>query len=447
MRPCVKGGAALTGSMAHRLLPLPERVLLGLSGGADSMALCRLLMCLRERGHVAFSAVHVNHGLRGEDADGDEAFVRRFCAANDIPLRVVRLTPPANPSENWAREARYAAFREALAESGARAVCLAHHMDDQAETVLMHLLRGAGLTGLCGMRRESNVLGVPVIRPLLDFSREELRLLLKEAGQPWREDASNGTDAYLRNRVRHELLPLVEQLAPGAAMRIAGTAALLQPEEELLQRMAEAALTGAGETYLPLKALADAPEALHARMLRTWLKPLPLDREQTEALCALTRAGVGDTCNLPGGLTGYRGYRCLHVTGGKTPLFPEIQATGEGTFALGGVTLTAGPGGSSPGDGRLVQEIPRSLLQGCVLRTRRPGDSIRPFGMQGTMSLQDYLVNRRVDAPFRDAIPLLCRGSEVLLVCGIGAGDIPRWSQNEDHLRLTWSGTMPWTDA
>ena len=433
--------------IAPKLLPLPGIVLLGLSGGADSMALCRLLMCLRERGHVAFSAVHVNHGLRGNASDGDEQFVRDFCREHAIPLRVKRLTPPDHPGENWAREARYAAFREALAETDAQAVCLAHHREDQAETLLLHLMRGTGLTGLCGMRRESTVLGVPVIRPLLAFSREELRAALVEAGQDWREDASNGTDAYLRNRVRHELLPLMESMIPGATERMAGTVELLQPEEALLQRMAEESLTKAGETYLPLGALEQMEVEMHPRLVRTWLEELSLDRQQTAALCALKDATVGETCNLPGGLQGYRGYRCLHVVGSEAAAYPETPVTGEGSFSLGGVTLTVCSGGVNPGDGRRVQEMPRSLLNECILRTRRPGDFIRPFGMAGRQCLQDYFVNRRIDAPFRDGIPLLCRGSEVLLVCGVGAGDIPRWSREEDNLRLTWTGTMPWTDA
>ena len=411
------------------------------------MALCRLMLCLRERGHVAFSAVHVNHGLRGESSDGDEQFVRDFCTKNDIPLQVKRLTPPAHPGENWARQARYAAFAEALAETGAQAVCLAHHRDDQAETVLMHLMRGTGLTGLCGMRRESTVLGVPVIRPLLSFSREELRAALREAGQAWREDESNGTDAYLRNRVRHELLPLMESLAPGATERMAGTAALLQPEEALLQRMAEKCLTEAGETYLSLGALEQAEVEMHPRLVRLWMERMSLDREQTAAMCALKDAPVGNTCNLSGGLKGYRGYRCLHVTGDEIPVHAHIPVAGEGIYSLGSVTLTVTPGGKTPGDGRKVQGGPRNILRDCVLRTRQPGDYIRPFGMQGTQSLQDYLVNRRIDAPFRDVIPLLCRGSEVLLVCGVGAGDVPRWSPDADNLTLAWTGTMPWTDA
>lgn len=443
----MKDAVATFDLLADRMPPVPDHVLLGLSGGADSMALCRILMCLRERGHVAFSAVHVNHGLRGVESDGDEQFVRDFCTRHDIPLTVTRLVPPENPGENWAREARYAAFADALRVTGAQAVCLAHHREDQAETLMMHLMRGAGLTGLCGMRPESVTLGVPVVRPLLEISRAELRDALGAARQPWREDASNGTDVYLRNRVRRQLLPMMEGMLPGAEERIARTAALLQPEDALLTRMAQDALKGAGETYLPLQLLQNAPAELHPRMMRLWLAECSLTGAQTAAMCTLADAPAGTTCNLPGGRQGYRGYRCIHVTGGEGEAPAPVAVTGEGAYAVGGITLLVSPGGEHHGDGRYVQELPASLLAGCEVRTRRAGDVIRPFGMAGTQSLQDYFVNRRVDAPFRDRIPLLCRGSEVLLVAGVGAGNVPRWEKSGDMLRLTWNGYMPWADA
>ena len=135
------------------------------------------------------------------------------------------------------------------------------------------------------------------------------------------------------------------------------------------------------------------------------------------------------------------------MTGGKVKASAPVAVTGEGAYAAGGVTLMVSPGSVNPGDGRYAQEMPASLLEGCEVRTRRTGDVIRPFGMAGTQSLQDYLVNRRVDAPFRDRIPLLCRGSEVLLVAGVGAGNVPRWGGSDDMMRLTWNGCMPWADV
>lgn len=435
-------------TLADSLPWLRGHLLAGVSGGADSMALCRLLMCLRDRGHVVFEAVHVNHGLRGEASDADEAFVADFCRAQGIPLTVCRLTPPEHPGEGWAREARYAAFAQAMARTEADALVLAHHQDDQAETLLMHLARGSGLTGLCGMRPQSTLGGIAVWRPLLDVPRATLRRLLTSCGQPWREDATNAADGYLRNRMRHQLMPVLERLAPGASARVARTAALLRPEEDLLSDMARRALGRADAPWLPVEAFLHAPEGLRPRMARLWWAACVggdgLDAGHTLALAALAEAPVGAACGLPGDRRGYRGYRFLHLLGEEGPPPPPCAVTGPGDYALGPWTLRAVPGGQSPGDGRRCQELPRGLAEGCVLRTRRPGDFIRPFGMAGEQPLKEYLVNRRVDAPFRGRIPLVCRGREVLLVAGVGAGGVPRWRREDGWLRLEWMGDMPW---
>ena len=111
---------------------------------------------------------------------------------------------------------------------------------------------------------------------------------------------------------------------------------------------------------------------------------------------------------------------------------------------FGPITLLAGPGRGNPGDGKREQEVPAGWADGCVIRTRQSGDRITPFGMAGSQKLQDYLTDRGIDAPWRDRIPLICRGNEVLLVAGVGAGSIPRWTGEKDWIRLTWQGDMPW---
>ena len=218
---------------------LPDTVLAGVSGGADSVALLRLLVLRRENRGGSVTAVHVNHGLRGDASDGDEAFVRQLCREWQVPLLVFRAVPPAHAGEDWARAARYGFFRQAAEQTGCYDLVLAHHRDDQAETVLEHLLRGSGLTGLCGMRPVSGRDGLTLYRPLLETDRAALRAFLLRQGLTWREDASNQDTAYLRNAVRLELLPLMERLRPGAAERIAGTAGLLADDEACLRRTAE----------------------------------------------------------------------------------------------------------------------------------------------------------------------------------------------------------------
>lgn len=417
-------------------MKFPRRLLIGLSGGADSMALCHLL---RQREDLDLCAVHVNHSLRGEASDADEAFVRDICQRWQLPLLVYHAQPPEHPGEDWARQARYGFYRQAMEERQAEAIALAHHRDDQAETLLLHLLRGAGLTGLSAMAADSEVLGVRVVRPLLDYSRQELRDILTQANIPWREDASNQDPRYLRNALRHQLLPLMEQLAPGAIQRLAATASLLREDDAALTLSAQAFLQQhGGNSFLPLNALRQLPAGLANRVLRLWWLQYAggasaqrgLTHQQTSALSALVNAPAGSQCNLPGNCHGYCGWTHLHLLGKPLCFSP--------------LTYQVTDGAATPGDGRHQQALPRALLEVCTLRTREPGDWIRPFGQRGRQSLQDYFVNKRVDAPFRDHVPLLCRGSEVLLVSGVGAGDVPPFNTTADQVMLRWLGDMPW---
>lgn len=437
--------------IAATLNALPAHVLVGVSGGADSVAL--LLVLVRVPG-LRVEAAHVNHGLRGEASDGDEAFVRELCARLGVPLRCYRAQPPAHPGEGWAREARYGFFRQAMAAGGAQALVLAHHLDDQAETLLLHLLRGAGLTGLAGMRADGVVDGLRIIRPLLGYAREDLRGALIELGQPWREDATNADPRYLRNAVRTQLLPLMEQLAPGAARRMAATAGLLRADADALAAQANAFLDAhGGESWLRLAPLTELPKALQAQVLRTWwqravgckLDERSLDLPQTEALAALIDGHAGQKANLPDRWTAQRGWSCLHLVPPQkaVPAGPVPAADGA---ALCGIALRVLPA-ACVGDGVRSQAVPKELLAGCVLRTRRPGDWICPFGSSGKQSLQDYFTNRRVDAPFRDRVPLLCRSSEVLLAAGVGAGNVPALTDVTGAACLAWDGSMPWMQA
>lgn len=424
MRPCV-----------CIKMKLPRRLLIGLSGGADSVALAYLL---RQQEGLELRAVHVNHGLRGEASDGDEAFVRELCSRWQLPLDVYHAQPPEHPGEDWARQARYAFYREATVKHQADAVALAHHRDDQAETLLLHLMRGAGLSGLKGMAEDSEVLGVRIVRPLLGCSRQELREMLTQAGITWREDGSNQDTRYLRNAVRHELLPLMEQLAPGAAQRIASAAELLQAEDAVLEQLAQDMLKD-GHPWLPVKQLQGMQPGLMHRVLRLWWQAYAgremaehaLSRQQTESLAALVEAPAGSKCNLPGDCHGYRGWTHLHLLGRET--------------AYPAVTLDVSDGAVAPGNGRMSQAVPKELFEQCVVRTRQAGDWISPYGQEGRQSMQDYFTNRRVDAPFRENVPLLCRDSEVLLVAGAGAGSIPPFDPQRKNVTLTWQGEMPWT--
>ena len=454
--------------------PLPEgRCLAGFSGGADSTAMMLLLAAERDAGRLAPEAVHVNHGLRGEESDGDEAFCREMCEKLGIVLHTVRAELQGKRSEDACRAARYGCFREIMKETGIRDLILAHNRDDLAETFLMRLIRGAGGEGLACMSGRDEREDCTIWRPMLGTGREEIRSALRQDGIGWREDSLNESGEYLRNRIRRELIPLMEGMTPGAGARIAQAAEILTGENRMLQAAAEAFLAAYGEgTMIPGEPLTAQPEAMRRRILRTWWKQQAPEREehalnarQTAELTALAGSRSGKV-NLPGGLHAVKGREGIYLTGlqetapeevdldvwraggsGRTGKAERNGDTGEirfGEIPFGEIRLTVGPSEGNPGNGVTAQEMPADMLRGCVIRTRQPGDRIRPFGMTGHRKLQDYLTDRGIDEPMRDRIPLICRGKEILLAAGVGAGDIPAWNPAERNIRLTWSGRMPW---
>lgn len=297
-------------SLRRRLRPVPEgKCLLGLSGGADSTALLHLLLPMRDAGTVFPEAVHVNHGLRGDASDGDEAFVRSLCERTGVPLHTVRVDLAGRRDENAARIRRYEAFGAVLREREIPVLVLAHQRDDQAETFLLRLLRGAGPEGLRAMRPREEREGYAIIRPMLDISGRELRDALEADGLSWREDGTNQETRYLRNRIRLELLPLMEEMAPGAGARAARAAGLIGQDGDALSLRAEKLLAGhSGPGWIGTAPLLEEPEAVRSRMLRGWWErnapprdERSLSFEQTARLESLLEAPCGAVVNLPAG--------------------------------------------------------------------------------------------------------------------------------------------------
>ncbi len=425
-----------------------DRLAVGLSGGADSVA---LLLMLRERHGGGLLAVHVHHGIRGEAADGDERFCRELCAREGIPLRVERLDLGPDCSEDRARQARYAALRRVCAEEGITRLALAHHMDDQAETLLLRLIRGSGTAGLGAMAAESEWYGLTVLRPLLGFAREALRRWLRERGQDWREDESNADPRYLRSRVRTELLPLMESMNPGMAARLSRTAALLREDEDMLTASAEALLLqDGGPRWLRAEALTAAQPPVQSRALRLWWErahglELPehtLSYEQTLGLRALAGAPSGTGRNLPDGWRAVRGAHFLHLVPPDTE--PDEPLPLRETRSLNGLTVSLTARQGEEADGKRTAVLPPETADRCVLRTPRPGDVITPEHSGHARPLREFLRARGVETPFRRWIPVLCSGSEVLMVPGLGRSE--QLARAADGLLLRWTGPMPWTN-
>lgn len=314
-------------------------ILLAVSGGADSVALLRLFLHFRERFGLRIFAAHANHQLRGEDSDGDETFVQELCRQLEVPCAVRRLeiARTSNGLENDARNARYAFLRETAESLGCRYIMLAHHRDDQAETILHRILRGTGIAGLAGMSRLRPLDGaVSLIRPMLTFSKKEILDYLDSFSQPWRTDASNFSTDLTRNRIRQELLPqLRENFNPqleAALLRLGEAAAEMQKmTDSLTQRLAELCVSAAdGEIRIvPRKSLLSdtfpdgIPEFLWTELLRhIWRKNGFPEREMgrsewlllSQMLLHPNVSGIPQAHVFPGNIRAERTFSFLCLT-------------------------------------------------------------------------------------------------------------------------------------
>ena len=424
-----------------RDLGSPHRVTAAVSGGADSVALLAALKALADEEGLSLSAAHVDHGLR-ESAGRDAAFVEKLCAQWRIPCRVIRVTV-AGKSENAARQARYEALRGACLEMGTCVLALAHHKRDQAETVLLHLLRGSGSGGLSAMQEKSwrswpESEGWLLWRPLLNLSPELIRAALREKGIPWVEDETNEGDAYQRNYIRHQVLPVMSARFPKAEDAICRAARILADEDAYFRQETKVFLEANGNAclYGPCRWVRLRPlMGLHPALRRYVLKaacPTDLDADTVERLLALS---PGQKMNLPGGGRAECSGTFLHF------ITPEDQGVPPVPLAPG--MLISQPWAGETGDGIRAQAVRKDIYAQCEFRRLEPGDRIRPLGAKGAKSMQDYFVDKKVPRPFRPHIPLLCMGKRVVWAVGVGAGEEARVCPDDDAVLLRYEGYLP----
>ena len=400
-----------------------KRLLIALSGGADSVALAVLLAEARAEYRLTLYAAHIDHGIRA-DSPEDAAFCRALCQRLDIPFCCARLDVPAEARErregleSAARRLRYEHLRRFKAELGAELIALAHHMDDQAETVLMHLARGAGSGGAAGMRPLCGDLW----RPLLGCRKAELTDYLRGKGLAWREDATNAVADNPRNAIRLHVLPELEKSYPQCVRAIARYANTAGIEDDCLDALTGAYLARGGGVSGHCRWI-DLESPPHRAILRRALLgacPESLSWEQVNALEALCGQDRGKLDIGSGVFAERTGHRLYFVQ--KQPMQIEPAALSpDGVTTLPGLgRVTTKPCAPVPiRDDPMRQVLNPAALAGAVLRTRRPGDRIRPLGC-GDRLLSDYLIDRKVDRPLRDATPLVAVGGRVHWVVGLG---------------------------
>ena len=389
----------------YGLISPGDRVICAVSGGADSVALLFAMYLLRERLDITLEAAHFNHRLRGEESDADEAFVKELCGRYDIPLHLGsgRILPGKKGLEAAAREARYAFLRSLPGK-----IATAHTADDNAETVLLHLVRGTGLKGLGGI----SPMNGNVIRPMLTVTRREVEAFLSEYALPHREDSTNATDLFLRNRIRRNVMPLLLQENPSLAENLSDMALGLREDEDYLSRMA-------GETLPGVTELREMHPALRARALERFLKENGVPEPEKRHIALLEQLVFSDKpsaqADLPGGITVTRRYDTLVVLGEAQPLSERVL---EGSLELPklGLRVVCAEADTIVNTPDTFTVVPEGRI---VVRSRLPGDRIRLSG--GTKSLKKLFIDRKIPASERLRIPIIADEAGVLGVWSIGA--------------------------
>ena len=389
----------------QNLIAPGDTVICAVSGGADSVAMLFALYLLREKLGITLEAAHFNHNLRGEESLRDETFVRELCARYEIPLHVAsgEIRPGKKGLEAAARDARYA-FLESLPGK----IATAHTADDNAETILMHLVRGTGLKGLGGIAPQRGKL----IRPMLGITRREVEDFLAEWHLPHVEDSTNETDAFLRNRLRHHVMPLLAAENPRIAENLSQMALRLREDEACLSRQSHY------ETLPEVEILRTLPPAVRSRMLERFLKengvrePEDVHIAQAEALVFSDSPSA--SAAFPGGVTLSRQYG--HLTANPTgEAFTPVTLTCPGSAEAAGIRITCEPAGELAQSENLLTVCPVGKIS---IRPRQTGDKIRLSG--GSKSLKKLFIDRKIPAAIRERIPVACDETGILGVYSIG---------------------------
>ena len=439
-------------TVRERALFLPgQHLLVAVSGGPDSMALLSLLHRLAPSWRLSLTAVHFNYGLRGEESDGDESFVHTWCDERRVPLMVHRPLLPkkrrASSLQAVAREVRYAAMRRIAHDLRADRIVVGHTANDQAETMLMWMLRGAGLSGLAGMPyiRE----GI-IVRPLLASTRDDILTYLEQQGVPYRSDSSNQKPLYRRNRIRTEIMPALTKLNPAAVRVLQRHAELLRDDEAYLEQMVDGLMSlvvsksEEGRLRLDRQGVAVLPVALQRRLIRRVLRECDEQERASgsrmiEAVRRFLSEGQsGNRLTMRSGtliqkqayaeLSRSRDGRLTGVAAEDRGLteachlaVPSVASWGRRNYQFQVQLMTRDEAMRFPPE----RSVHRALFDAdrlstpLAVRAWQAGDRFCPKGMSGrTKKLQDLFTDLKVGREERADIPLVVAPEGIIWVVG-----------------------------
>jgi tRNA(Ile)-lysidine synthase len=428
----------------NEVLSAGDSVLVAVSGGPDSTALLTILAVLADRLDVRLTVAHFDHRLRGKgEAVTDLQYVSEM--ATSLGLQLVTGSGDVRAAarrrrqsiEDGARSMRYAFLAREAKTAGAAAVVTGHTMDDQAETVLLHISRGSGIDGLAGMRPRSDWpfgRGPALARPLLCLTREDIERYCLETGLNPRLDETNTLLGATRNRIRLRVLPELKAVNPAIVEALARLATSAAADADYLDAAARSALelVNSGDSQiarLNREALRDLPPAIASRVVRMAVERVTGSVRGLEAIHVESILTLSDppprTLNLPGGLTAFNRGSRIHITTAapavdqkitETPLQVPGDTTADGWIircAVVPLPPTLEPG--TPLEAYLNHRLAKAHL---LVRSRRPGDRLRPLGMNQEKKLQDLFVDAKVPAYQRDSVPLIADDVGILWVVG-----------------------------
>ena len=397
----------------HQLLSHDGLHLVALSGGADSVA---LLLVLKRLGYQ-LEAAHCNFHLRGEESDRDEAFVCQLCAAQNIPIHRVHFDTKEYADlhkvsiEMAARELRYRYFEQLRQDLGADTICVAHHRDDSVETLLMNLMNGTGIHGLTGIRPKNG----HVVRPLLCVSRSEIEEFLHSIGQTFVTDSTNAVDNVLRNKIRLDLLPLMQQIIPKSSENIAKTASYLKEVETVYDHAIKSSLLQIVTKLRPVVGALDRREAEAVQIvdlqslpssecfLFEWLRPVGFTSAQILQIADSLEAPSGK--EVPSGKTFSSATHVLYIDRNDLILAPEFQSPAplvipeDGLYKYQGETafrITYSNNIDISKSDSCITIDKEKVEFPLTVRIIQTGDRFTPFGMNGSKLVSDYLTDKKV---------------------------------------------------
>lgn len=452
----------------HHMIKPGEVVLVAVSGGPDSVALLHLLHRMAEEGDFTIHVAHLNHMFRGAEADADADFVSSLAVMYGLPATIESIDVPAFragtglSAQAAARDVRYGFLLRTAERHGAGKIALAHHADDQAETILMNFMRGAGTGGLKGIAPVRDNL---FIRPLLSVRRAQIEEYCHDMGLPTRMDASNAKPVYLRNRVRMDLLPyLANNYNGGIVEALLRQAEICREEDAYLHEQACDAYDAArvslpeGGIGLLRTGIKQMPLAILRRVLRMiWRDLTGAERDlsfaHVEYMAGLHDAGA--RFYLPGGITAVLSYQSLdfyttveeHQVGfyqhpinvpGVTYI-PELQMVLHTTLLTAEHTLK--PALLPLNEAFLdLAKMPSQLY----VRQRLPGDVFQPYGQKLPMKLKNFFINQKIPRNVRDTFPLICTTKDIIWVAGLRVGE--KWKITENTENILYARMETWID-